>query len=244
MPLSMVHALEGGVRRKRPRKASTAELVRAFTSVMQSELSGEAIARWRKRLADELEQRAPPPPHSQASGRSPGADTAPRRFKPPMLPTSRPRLTAAAMEAFVSPDLLADGQPVRISVAGCIGVEGGLEKLLSRRVVDWLRQRRQDLLAPGGELSEATLNEPARLTKTLSRIVLDTLVCVQARAKDVRTPGSEGAVLEMHTAEQSIAGKQLRGCGVVYCPRGRVLFESALAEARESLEPFLSDAER
>ena len=122
MPLSMVHALEGGVRRKRPRKASTAELVRAFTSVMQSELSGEAIARWRKRLAAELEQQAPPSPRHQACGSSPGADPVPQRFKAPMLPTSRPKLTAAVMEALASSDRLADGQPVRISVAGCIGV--------------------------------------------------------------------------------------------------------------------------
>ena len=75
MPLSMVHALEGGVRRKRRRKASTAELVRAFTAVMQSELSGEAIARWRKRLDAELAKhrdlirRARPGPSLEAAKR-------------------------------------------------------------------------------------------------------------------------------------------------------------------------------
>ena len=143
MTVSMLRGVEGGVRRKRMRKTSTAELVRAFTAVMQSELSGEAVARWRKRLAAELEQQAPPSPHDQTCGPSPGADPVPQRFKPPVLQSSRPKLTAAVMDALASPDRLADGQPVRISVAGCIGVEGGLEKLLARRVVDWLHYRKK-----------------------------------------------------------------------------------------------------
>lgn len=94
----------------------------------------------------------------------------------------------------------------------------------------------------GGEIDDAALEDPTRLAKTLSRVIQETMVCVFSAAEAARGEGDEAAVLELHTADQTLAGKPLRGCGVVYCPRGRHLFEKALAEARASLEPLLSPA--
>ena len=215
-------------KRGRRRKASAAELMAAFTAVMQAELGTEAIARWRQRLAVELGQVAVPTPCATSAA---------------VLPTTRPKLTAAVIDAMGSSEVLLDGEQVRAAVNGCIGVEGGVAKLLARRVADYLRERRAtDVLCTGGEIDDAALVDPTRLAKTLSRVIQETMVCVFSAAEAARGEGDEAAVLELHTADQTLAGKPLRGCGVVYCPRGRHLFEKALAEARASLEPLLSPA--
>ena len=221
-------------KRGRRRKASAAELMAAFSEVMQAELGTEAIARWRERLAVELGQVAVPT-GTGSLGRSPCATSA------AVLPTTRPKLTAAVIDAMGSSEVLLDGEQVRAAVNGCIGVEGGVAKLLARRVADYLRERRAtDVLCAGGEIGDEALGDPTRLAKTLSRVIQETMVCVFSAAAATRGEGDEAAVLELHTADQTLAGKPLRGCGVVYCPRGRHLFERALTEARASLEPLLS----
>lgn len=219
-------------KRGRRRKASAAELMTAFTAVMQAELGTEAIARWRERLAVELGQVAVP---TASLCRSSCATSA------AVLPTARPKLTAAVIDAMASTEALSDGEEVRAVVNGCIGVKGGVTKLLARRVADCLRERRAtDVLCAGGEIDDDALADPTRLAKTLSRVIQETMVCVFAAAEAARGEGDEAAVLELHTADQTLAGKPLRGSGVVYCPRGRHLFEGALTEARASLEPLLS----
>jgi hypothetical protein len=74
--------------------------------------------------------------------------------------------------------------------------------------------------------------DKARLARTLSRIVLDALLHVHATAVAL---GDQTVLLEMHTSDQTLAGKTLRGCGIVFCAKGRALFERALVEARATL---------
>ena len=206
--------------------------MRAFTAVMYTELGSEAISRWRKRLAAELDQAvarvAPPRSHAIASA---------------ALPTARPRLTIAVLDAMRSSEALSDGGQVRVSFDCCVGVEGGVTKILARRVADFLRQRRAgDVLCAGGEISVETLSDTARLAKTLSRTIQETFAHVHAAAEAVRGEGDEVAVLELHSAEQTLAGKSLRGCGLVFCPKGQRLVECALGKARAELESLLSSS--
>ena len=91
-----------------------------------------------------------------------------------------------------------------------------------------------------GELSDAKLTDKARLTRTVERAVLDALAYVHAKAAAIRGEGDEGAVLQLQSADETLGGKQLRGSGLVYCERGRSLFQRALAECSLSLQPTLS----
>ena len=120
---------------------------------------------------------------------------------------------------------------MRLGVAGCLGADGGLEKLLTRRVVAWLQERKPELLQAGGELCDAKLVDKVRLEKTLSRITYDAIQYVHNRATAALENDGE-VVLELQSADQTLAGKPLRGCGLVYCGRGRLLFEQAVTEAR------------
>ena len=221
-----------GGARKRTKQPTASELVSAVVAVMKAELSSTAAERWRTLLDAELHR---------SIFRSPLAirmlDSKPPRSSvravSTVMPVSRPKLTAAVLEAFVSTAALADGRPVCLS-AGCIGADGGLEKLLTRRVVSWITEFKVELLQPGGELSGEKLGDKARLEKTLSRIAYDVLQFVHARAS--ATLDDSDAVLELQSADQTLAGKPLRGCGLVYCRRGRALLERVVEEARVGLQ--------
>ena len=89
----------------------------------------------------------------------------------------------------------------------------------------------RQLLQAGGELCDAKLGDKVRLEKTLSRITYDAIQYVHARATAVCEDAAE-VVLELQSSDQTLAGKPLRGCGLVYCRKGRALFEKAVSEAR------------
>jgi len=229
----------GGVR-KRTKAPAASELVAAVVAVMKSELSTTAVDRWRVLLDAEL----PRPVFSSPLAvrmLACAAPRAPEKAAPAVLPVTRPKLTAAVLEAFVSDDVLAGGQPVRLSVAGCLGADGGLEKLLVRRVVGWLQEYKPELLKAGGELCDAKLGDKVRLEKTLSRITYDAIQYVHARATAACEDAAD-VVLELQSADQTLAGKPLRGCGLVYCSKGRALFEKAVAEARVGSSASLASA--
>ena len=220
----------GGVR-KRSKAPAASELVAAVVAVMKSELSATAADRWRALLDTELRQTVFTSPLAIRMLPT-TAPRSPKNTVPTVLPVTRPKLTAAVLEAFASDDVLADGQPVRLSIAGCLGADGGLEKLLTRRVVTWLQERKPELLQAGDELCDAKLSDKIRLEKTLSRIAYDAIQYVHARATAACEDAAD-VVLELQSADQTLAGKPLRGCGLVYCRRGRLLFEQAVAKARD-----------
>ena len=223
-----------GGARKRAKQPTVSELVAAVVAVMKSELSTTAADRWSTLLDSELHQTVFSSPLAIRMLSS-KASRSPEKTTPSVLPVTRPKLAAAVLEAFASDDVLADGQHVRLSVAGCMGADGGLEKLLTRRVVVWLQERKPELLQTGGELCDAKLGDKVRLEKTLSRITCDAIQFVHTRA----TAGLDDSdvVLELQSADQTLAGKSLRGCGLVYCRRGREMFERAVQDARAGLAP-------
>lgn len=229
--------------RKRKHRATATDVLAAVSAVLDLEFKAQGADRLRALLDVELGRRgclSTLAPLSAALVTDGGGSVRPRTAAPLTLPVTRPKLTAAVLEAFGSSEPLHDGSAVGLAPAACIGATR-LEKLMVKRVVEWLRERKGDeLFQPGGELSDAKLTDKARLTRTVERAVLDALAYVHAKAAAIRGEGDEGAVLQLQSADETLGGKQLRGSGLVYCERGRSLFQRALADCSLSLQPTLS----
>jgi hypothetical protein len=74
-----------------------------------------------------------------------------------------------------------------------------------------------------------------KLSQALSRVAFDLLVYVHARASELKRNEETAAVLELHSADQTLVGRAMRGCGVVFCEAGREIFERSVASVREAL---------
>ena len=117
-----------------------------------------------------------------------------------------------------------------------IGANGSISKVLARHVVELLRDAKgAEWLQACGELNNDQINDPVKLSMTLSRAAFDLLVYVHARAMDMKQEGEENAVLDMHSSDQTLVGKAMRGCGVVFCEVGRKVFVRAADTVREGL---------
>ena len=112
-----------------------------------------------------------------------------------------------------------------------------MSKLVSRRAVELMRMDGDERLVACGELSEELLASPARLHKALSRTAADALAYVHSVAVALRDESAESAesVLQLQTSDERLVGIFTRGSGVVFCERGRTLFDRALAETTERL---------
>ena len=69
----------------------------------------------------------------------------------------------------------------------------------------------------------------------LSRVAFDLLVYVHARATEIQREDGAEVVLTLHSSDETVVGRAMRGCGVVYCEAGRAVFARAVALVR-SLE--------
>ena len=56
-----------------------------------------------------------------------------------------------------------------------------------------------------------------------------------ARAMDMKQEGEENAVLDLHSSDQTLVGKAMRGCGVVFCEAGRAVFVRAAESVRDGM---------
>jgi hypothetical protein len=52
--------------------------------------------------------------------------------------------------------------------------------------------------------------------------------------KHVEVPDPD-AVLELHSSDQTLMGRSMRGCGVVVCEKGRATFARAVALVRDTM---------
>ena len=58
---------------------------------------------------------------------------------------------------------------------------------------------------------------------------------VHARALELKQESDVSAVIELHSSDQTLVGKALRGCGVVFCEKGRELFASAVTTVQDAM---------
>ena len=146
------------------------------------------------------------------------------------MPT-KPNITMAILEAMVD-EHDQEGQPE----APCVGA--GLTKVVARHIVSRMMINKGDeWLEKCGELSKAQLESQVKVNHTLSRAAFDLFVYVHARAIELRRDDGVDAVLQLHSADETLCGRELRGTGVVYCPTGRRIFAKACALVRDALQP-------
>ena len=58
---------------------------------------------------------------------------------------------------------------------------------------------------------------------------------VHARAVEIQREDGADAVLTLHSSDETVVGRAMRGCGVVYCEAGRAIFARAVALVRDAL---------
>ena len=86
-----------------------------------------------------------------------------------------------------------------------------------------------------GELTADQMGNATRLNQVLSRVAFDLLVYVHARATEIQREDGADVVLTLHSSDETVVGRAMRGCGVVYCEAGRAIFARAIALVRNAL---------
>ena len=220
-------------------------VINAVSKVMRHELSEYACERWSSQLNAELGSGTFGGHFEEdSSGDGDGeADVLGLVRAPPAVPKAwapaKPKLSSALLDQLAcATDNPEVGSP-RVSV----GSTGAISKILARRAVERLREEMgTEWLQASGELSAAQLNNPVKLTQVLSRVAFDLIVYVHARAVETRRDDVGRVLLKLHSSDQTLVGKGMRGCGVVMCESGRVYFGRAIAHVREELASALSDS--
>jgi hypothetical protein len=205
-------------------------VISAVAKVMRHELSESACERWNSQLNAELGSGTFGGPVEEDS--SGDGDDVPKAWAP-----AKPKLSSAILDqlacATENPEV---GSP-RVSV----GSTGAISKILARRAVERLREEKgPEWLRASGELSPAQLDDHVKLTQVLSRVAFELIVYVHARAVEMRKDDVGRVLLELHSSDQTLVGKGMRGCGVVLCESGRVYFGRAIAQVREELASALT----
>jgi hypothetical protein len=200
---------------------STKAVIDTVYKMMQEELSSAACDRWCSRLNAELG-------YGYFGAASGGMNEAKAKV-PRMWVPSKPKLTLALLDEFVH----ARATLPKTS----IGSNGAtISKVLARCVVeDLCKAKGREWLEGCGELSIGQLNDSMRLNHTLSRVAFDLLVYTYARAVELRQQDGGEAVLELHSSDQTVVGREMRGSGIVYCRRGREIFIRAVELVRETM---------
>lgn len=201
------------------------EVIDAVTKVMNDELSPSACERWRSCLNAELGMET-----FKAFEEGSESDIS----QPPSVPRvwvpSKPKLTMALL------DQLEQDIDDALAPQACVGAPGSLRKVIARLAVDRVRiAKGESWLAESGELRNAQLEDDAKLTQVLSKVAFSLIVFVHASANQlVKEEGLE-CLIELHSSEQSLGGKALRGCGIVYCETGGEVVKRALQLVRGGL---------
>ena len=206
--------------------AKVKAVINTVYKLMQEELSEVACERWCSRLNAELGNGIFSPSNNTLDAK-PEVVTVPRVWVP-----AKPKLTLALLDELVNDH---EGPPASLPKKS-IGIGGAISKLLARHAVERLRRNKGvEWLEASGELTSDQLNDAARLNQTLSRVAFDLLVYVHARAVELQREDGADVVLALHSSDETIVGRAMRGCGVVYCDAGRAIFERAVALVRSGL---------
>lgn len=212
-------------------------VIRAVANVMRSELSESACARWHSKLNAALGCGTFPggPVEEDSSGDGDGDARglvrAPRAVPRAWAP-AKPKLASALLEQLAR----ANENPELGSPKASVGSAGAISKILARRAVERLREEKgPEWLRACGELTAAQLEDQVKLTQVLARVAFELIVYVHARATDMREGDVDRVLLELHSSDQTLVGKGMRGCGVVLCESGRAHFGRAVAQVRDEL---------
>ena len=199
-------------------------VVNAVYKLMKEELSRSACERWCSILNAEL--------GNGGFGPIGGTlDAEPEVSVPRVWVPAKPKLALALLEELMDSRDESQAPPPKKSIGS-----GAVSKLLARHVIERLRRNKGvEWLEASGELTSDQLNNAARLTQTLSRVAFDLLVYVHARAVELQREEGADVVLTLHSSGETIVGRAMRGCGVVYCVEGRTIFTRAVSMVRDAL---------
>ena len=204
--------------------ANAKAITDAIYKIMNDELSESTRLRWCSRLNAELGSAT-----FKQEGLTVEVDAVP---VPRVWIPSKPKLTLALLDEFeLQSKAVTDGSSqVRI------GSDSSISKLLTKHAVERLRQSKGAVwLEACGELTTAQLSDTVKLTHALSRVAFDLLVYVHARAVELKHDDEMEAILELHSSDQTLVGRALRGCGVVVCEKGREAFARAVELVRDAM---------
>ena len=201
-------------------------IITVFTRIMQDELGKEALEKVIARLADELDC-------SKFSSND--ARVVQKRISPVphvWIP-AKPKVTIALLD-----DLLGEmvANPQSQAPAATVGTTGTVSKFLARHAVDRVYEMKGvEWFKTSGELNHDQCEHTVKLKHAVSRVAFDLLVYVHARSLELQQEEDAQAVLELHSSDQTLVGKAMRGCGIVCCATGRVLFARAASRLRETI---------
>ena len=204
-------------------------VVDAVSKVMSDELSSAACERWRSRvnveLGFEVFRADVEEPESDASAENP---CVPRVWVP-----SKPKLTLALLDQI---EQEVDGA---LAPQACVGAEGSIRKIVARLAVDRMRTAKgESWLVDCGELAAEQRNNEAKLLQVLSKVAFSLIVYVHARGNDLVKEEGQDCLIALHNSEQSLGGRGMRGCGIVYCDAGGAMVKRALQLVRNGLAAY------
>ena len=215
-----------------PVSARAKSVIDAVTKTMREELSEAAWTRWCSRVNSYIGSNAFDPSGNEADA---GDIVAP---VPQVWCPSKPKLALALLNELDRSDM-SESATNSPTMSPCVGTERHITKVLARRIIESMREDKGlEWLEACGELTDAQLKDPAKLSQTLGRVAFDVFVFMHARAIEIqREQGADDAVIALHSSDQTLTGKALRGCGVVCCADGRGILARAITMMKESLEP-------
>lgn len=216
----------GRIHKRHLPSSNVKTVVDAVYKLMQEELSRTACERWCSVLNAELGNRDFDPSGGTLDA-EPEVVAVPRTWVP-----AKPKLVSALLDELVNDQDDPRTPPAKKS----IGTGGPISKLLARHAIERLcRNKGVEWLEASGELTSDQLNNASRLNQTLSRVAFDLLVYVHARAVELQREAGADVVLALHSSSETIVGRAMRGCGVVYCVEGRKIFTRAVSMVRDAL---------
>ena len=214
-------------------KKSVISVAKAVVSVMRRELGEDAVARWRSLLDTELGESFFESLEDGKGATKPIRKPAAHMTTPTTWTPHKPKTVLLLLDTFRRADELSvkeGGETLITNVPVSIGTANrALAKLMAKRAVDWMALHRKDELRATAELAEDQLDDSLRLHRVLARVAADTLAYLHVAATAMRL-GEDEVLLELQVAEQRVVGLSTKGCGIVFCAKGRALFERAMEQ--------------
>ena len=110
-----------------------------------------------------------------------------------------------------------------------------LSKLMLKRAIDWLMTHRAQNIRTSGEIRPDQLEDRVRTYRAVVRAATDALsylhaAAIASTASTGEHEDDEDAVLYLQTADDRLGGVESKGCGLVFCAKGRTLVDRVLSQ--------------